>query len=82
MPPVTSLTATTLAPCSASRRAGDEPTLPKPWIATVAPLDVDAAMRRSASLMVTTHAPAGGLRRGPREPPSATGLPVTTPGTV
>ena len=35
MPPRTSDTATTLQPRSTIRRAVHEPTLPKPWIATV-----------------------------------------------
>ena len=37
IPPVESLTATTVAPSLRMRRAAIEPALPKPWTATVAP---------------------------------------------
>ncbi len=58
-------------------RAAVLPALPKPCTATLAP-SKRSPLRCIASLAVTkTPRPVASLR--PKEPPKATGLPVTTP---
>ena len=56
------------------------PTLPKPWTAAVA---CDGSMPRcSSAASATWTTPAEVAEARPSEPPSETGLPVTTPSVV
>ena len=80
MPPVESLTATTVEPSSRISRAAIEPALPKPWTATVAVVEVDAQVR--GGLDDAVDGAAGGRLVAALRAAEAIGLPVTTPGTV
>ncbi len=77
MVPVWSCTATTLAPASANSLAAVPPTLPKPCTATRAPSSTSPVRRAASTPTVNTPRPVASTR--PSEPPSSTGLPVTTP---
>ena len=80
MPPVESVTATTVAPSSPMSWAAIEPTLPKPWTATVAPWRSMPRWRGGLDDRVDAAAGRGLVAAlGAAE---AIGLPVTTPGTV
>ncbi len=80
IPPVESLTATTVEPSSLISRAAIEPALPKPWTATVALVRSRFRWRAASTMQYTVPRAVASLR--PSEPPRAIGLPVTTPGTV
>ena len=78
--PLTSETATTFAPARCSSLAELAPTLPKPWMATV--LSGSSRPRRFNVSRVMNRSPRPVASTRPPEPPSATGLPVTTPGST
>ena len=79
IPPSTSLTAITVAPASAvSNRARCPPTFPNPWITTRLPLSGIPKSRPYSIMTYMTPRPVASSR--PSEPPSDTGLPVTTAG--
>ena len=80
MPPPASLTATTFAPISCSSLAAVAPTLPKPCTATVAPLRFTSWWRAISWMTYCSPRPVASER--PSVPPTATGLPVTTPAWV
>ena len=75
-PPFQSVTATIVAPMSASRSAATEPTLPKPWTATRAPCSSKPRCFADSRVMIITPRPVASRR--PSDPPISTGLPVTT----
>ena len=77
-PPFQSVTATTLAPSSARSSALIDPTLPKPWTATVALLISMPTCLADSRVTIITPRPVASRR--PSDPPSSTGFPVTTPG--
>ena len=77
MPPLESLTATMVAPSAASSVAAMEPALPKPWIATRAPLMEMLSTLLACRSVNTVPRAVASLR--PSDPPIAIGLPVTTP---
>ena len=70
----------TRAPAWAKSWAATPPTWPKPWMATRSPSRVSPRRRASSSTQTSTPRPVASKR--PRLPPTATGLPVTTAGTV
>ena len=77
MAPVWSCTATTSAPASANSLPAVPPTLPKPCTATRAPSMLRPICAAASQAMVNTPRPVASRR--PSEPPTSTGLPVTTP---
>ena len=77
MPPFESETATTRTPASSRNLAANDPALPNPWTAAVAPLS-ESDILLAASSMATKHPSAVASLR-PAEPPSESGFPVTTP---
>ncbi len=76
MPPLVSETAITVAPAAAANCANREPTFPKPWIATLSPAIARPRRVRVSSSAKKTPRPVASSR--PSEPPTASGLPVTT----
>ena len=79
-PPVSSDTATTRVPASCRKRAACDPTLPKPWTAALTSSSWTPASPSAAAAACTTPRDVAVAR--PSEPPTATGLPVVTPGIV
>ena len=75
-PPFQSVTATMVAPIFWSRSADTDPTLPKPWTATVAPLMGKPRCAAASRAVIMTPRPVASRR--PSDPPISTGLPVTT----
>ena len=75
--PLTSWIATIFAPASKKILAAALPTLPKPCTAIRAPSSFTPTFRMAASPVTNTPRPVASAR--PSDPPSATGLPVTTP---
>jgi hypothetical protein len=73
-----SLTATTRYPRATAVRAAHDPTLPNPWTA-IATLGRERPHSSTISSTMTMH-PRPVADSRPSEPPSGTGLPVTTPG--
>ena len=68
-----------VAPWSARMSARLEPTLPKPWTATLRP-SIDRSCFRNAS-RTQNAAPRAVASTRPTEPPTSSGFPVTTPST-
>ena len=75
-PPFQSVTATILAPSFAIRSAETEPTLPKPWTATLAPSMLIPRCLADSRVVIMTPRPVAS--RVEQRPPISTGLPVTT----
>ena len=73
-------TASTRAPASWHIRAATDPTLPNPWTTTRLPESVKP--RRGAASRAISMSPRPVASTRPREPPSESGLPVTTDVTV
>ncbi len=77
MPPFVSETATTRTPASSRNFATKDPALPNPWTAAVAPFS--GRDSRLAASSIATKQPSAVASLRPAEPPSESGLPVTTP---
>ena len=76
--PPTSEAATTRYPRALASRAAHVPTLPNPWMATVVALRSIPAAVTAWSRQMMHPVPVASVRPG--DPPSSTGLPVTTAG--
>ncbi len=75
-PPFQSVTATIRAPMRRSSLADTAPTLPNPWTATRAPSRPNPTWRAASRATMLTPRPVASRR--PADPPSSSGLPVTT----